>query len=204
MHGLVGFDLLAVTDWKGRTVAAAQFGESTQAAFQTPPQWPSQPSLVESGSSLYELISTPITINGEAMGDLKLGSRFELSRYHVGGDTALLRDGHVLLATLAPSTWPALERELRQGCPSPEAECEIRRNGETFVVSPVHEAWLGSAYRLVALRSLDQAVHEFTAGWLGVLIRVCGMNQNKRDWRHRAGEHPFHKGSNAQAHTQSM
>lgn len=31
-----------------------------------------------------------------------------------------------------------------------------------------------------------------------------GMNQNKRDWRHRAGEHPFHKGSNAQAHTQSM
>ena len=26
MHGLVGYDLLAVTDWKGRTLAAVEFG----------------------------------------------------------------------------------------------------------------------------------------------------------------------------------
>ena len=32
MHGLVGYDLLAVTDWKGRTLAAVEFGPGKQPA----------------------------------------------------------------------------------------------------------------------------------------------------------------------------
>jgi signal transduction histidine kinase len=171
MHDLVGFDLLAVTDWKGRTVAAVQFGGAAQGSMQAP-QWPAQRSLVEAGASLYELTSTPISIGGAQIGDLKLGNQFDLGRYHIGGDTALVRDGHILRATLPHSDWPWLESELQRSCLKADAECEIRRNGETWLVSPVREAWLGSPYRLVALRSLDDAVREFTAGWLPVLIKV--------------------------------
>ena len=172
MHNLVGFDLLAVTDWKDRTVAAVEYGGNASGSAQQALEMPAHPSLLEADGELYELTSTPITIADERIGDLKLGNKFELSRYHFGGDTALLHNGRILRATLPPSAWPSLESELQRGCPAPESECEIRRNGETFLVSPLHEAWLGPGYRLVALRSLDGALHAFTAGWIPVLMRV--------------------------------
>jgi hypothetical protein len=50
----------------------------------------------------------------------------------------LLHNGQVVRATLAGSTWAALETALRQGCPRAGAECEVRRNGEVLLVSPVH------------------------------------------------------------------
>ena len=172
MHNLVGFDLLAVTDWKDRTVAAVEYGGNASGSAQQALEMPAHPSLLEADGELYELTSTPITIADERIGDLKLGNKFELIRYHFGGDTALLHNGRILRATLPPSAWPSLESELQRGCPAPESECEIRRNGETFLVSPLHEAWLGPGYRLVALRSLDGALHAFTAGWIPVLMRV--------------------------------
>ncbi len=45
------------------------------------------------GGVLYELTSTPIAIDGGQIGDLKLGAKFDLSRYHLGGETVLLRNG---------------------------------------------------------------------------------------------------------------
>ena len=52
------------------------------------------------------------------------------------------------------------------------AECEVKRNGETFLVLPVQDARLGSGVQLVALQSLDAAVRGFTAGWVGILVKV--------------------------------
>ena len=126
---------------------------------------------------LYELTSTPIVIDGEQIGELKLGAKFDLSRYHLGGETVLLQDGHVLEASLPRATWASLENELRSGCREPLAGCEIRRDGETFLVLPVQDARLGSGFQLVALRSLDAAVREFTAGWVSILVKVgvCGV-----------------------------
>ena len=132
---------------------------------------------MQSGGALYELTSTPIIIDGEQIGELKLGAKFDLSRYHLGGETVLLQDGHVLDASLPRATWASLENELRAGCRQPLAECEIRRHGETFLVLPVQDARLGPGFQLIALRSLDAAVREFTAGWVGILVKVgaCGV-----------------------------
>jgi len=171
MHDLVGYDLLAITDWKGRTLAAVGFDGNKAGSTEKIPAMPSQPSLLEIDGSPYELSSIPISIGGEQTGDLKFGSKFDLSRYHLGGDTALLHDGRILRANIPQAVWPTLEAELR-GCPSANADCEIRRNGETFLVLPVRESRLGPSYRLVELRSLDAAVREFTAGWIGILGRV--------------------------------
>jgi signal transduction histidine kinase len=177
MHGVVGYDLLAVTDWKGRTLAAVQF-EAGQAGTETQLlDIPSQDAVMQSGGALYKLTSTPIIIDGAEIGQLKLGAKFDLSLYHLGGETVLLQDGHVLDASLPRATWSSLENELRAGCRKPGAECEIRRHGETFLVLPVPDARLGAGFQLIALRSLDAAVREFTAGWMGILAEVgaCGV-----------------------------
>jgi signal transduction histidine kinase len=167
LHGLVGYDLLAVTDWKGRTLATVEFGSGKR----------DTPAPLEDAGIPYEMISTPIVLDGEQIGELKLGARLDLSRYHLGGDTVLLRNGRVLESSVARAAWPGLEKELRSACSTPVAECEIRRQGETFLVLPVQDARLGSEFQLVALRSLDAAVREFTAGWLRILVEVgiCGV-----------------------------
>ena len=182
MHGLVGYDLLAVTDWKGRTLAAVDFGAGQSGARTELPTFPSQTassqtSVVQIDGALYELTSTPIAIEGEQIGQLKLGAKFDLSRYHFGAQTALLRDGHVQDASLPRATWGALERDLHSGCGQTLAECEVHRDGQTFLVLPVEDARLGSGFKLVVLRSLDAAVSEFTAGWVSILVRVgvCGV-----------------------------
>ncbi len=172
MHGLVGYDLLAVTDWKGRTLAAVEFGPGTSASAERLTDIPSQTSVMQSGGIVYELTSTPIAIGGEQIGELKLGAKFDLSRYHLGGETALFENGRILQATIPPAGWGALENELRSGCRQPLAECEVRRNGETFLVLPVQDARLGPGFQLVALQSLDAAVRDFTAGWARILVEV--------------------------------
>jgi signal transduction histidine kinase len=177
MHGVVGYDLLAVTDWKGRTLAAVEFGAGQGGSGAQLPDIASQTAVMQSDGVLYDLISTPIAIDGEQIGELKLGARFDLSRYHLGGETILLQNGHVLESSLPRATWASLENELGSGCQEPVAECEIRRHGETFVVLAVQEARLGSGFQLVVLRSLDAAVRAFTAGWVSILMEVgaCGV-----------------------------
>jgi hypothetical protein len=177
MHGVVGYDLLAVTDWKGRTLAAVEFGAGQAGSGAQLPDIASQTAVMQSDGVLYDLISAPIAIDGEQIGELKLGAKFDLSRYHLGGETILLQNGHVLESSLPRATWASLENELRSGCHEPVAECEIRRQGETFVVLAVQEARLGSGFQLVVLRSLDAAVRAFTAGWVSILMEVgaCGV-----------------------------
>jgi len=172
MHGLVGYDLLAVTDWKGRTLAAVEFGADASASAERLIDIPSQTSVMQSGGVVYELTSTPIDIAGEQIGELKLGAKFDLKRYHLGGETALLQDGRIVQATIPAAAWKALENDLRSGCRQPLGECEVRRNGETFLVLPVRDVRLGSGFQLVALQSLDAAVRDFTAGWVGILVKV--------------------------------
>ena len=132
---------------------------------------------MQSAGGLYELTSTPIIIDGEQIGALKLGAKFDLSLYHLGGDTILLQEGRILEASVPRAGWASLEKELRAGCREPLAECEIHRKGETFLVLPVQDARLGSGFQLVVLRSLDAAVREFTAGWVRILVEVgaCGV-----------------------------
>jgi signal transduction histidine kinase len=172
LHALVGYDLLAVSDWKGRTMAAVEFrGDEIRAASQLP-EMSADPVLMDSDGVLYELTSTPIAIGGEQIGELRLGSKFDLTRYHLAGETVLLRDGRVLRATLPVSAWPAVEQELKQHCVKPAAECEINRAGETVLVLPINETQLGPGYHLLAFRSLDQSVKEFTSGWMAILGKV--------------------------------
>jgi signal transduction histidine kinase len=173
IHGLVGYELLAVTDWKERTIAAMEFRGAGEGRSPEPmPAFTEQSSLTEIDGVLYDVSSVPVTIEGgDQIGELRLGSKFEISRHQLGGDAVLLRGDHVLRATFGAAEWRELEQQLHAHCPRPDAECEIDRGGETLLVLPV-DAGIGQGYRLLEFRSLSRAVREFTAGWAGVLLEV--------------------------------
>jgi len=174
IHQLVGYDLLAVTDWNGRTIAAVEYGGGEGRSLERMPTFSEQPSLAEIGGMLYDLSTVPVTIGGEQIGDLRLGMLFDIGhyRYQVGGDAVLMHGGNILRSTFGAGMWPALEEQLRAHCLRPGEECEIERGGETLMVLPVSEAGLGPDYQLLEFRSLSQAVREFTAGWAAVLLEV--------------------------------
>lgn len=170
MRAQVGYDLLAVTDWKGRSIAAVAFRGGQVRFPEQLPQFGEEPSLVEYEGILYDFSTTPVLQSGEQIGELRLGSQFDLRRYQLGGDAALLKDGRVVRSTFAESTWPDLSAQLRR-C-KPGADCEIERQHDTMLVMPVREAGLGAGYDLFVFRSLNQAMHEFTAGWISILVEV--------------------------------
>jgi len=172
IHGLVGYELLAVTDWKERTIAAVEFRDGEERAPEPIPAFTEQSTLTEIDGVLYDVSSVPVTIeDGDQIGELRLGSKFDIGRYQLGGAAVLLRGDRILRATFAAAEWPGLEEQLHARCPRPDAECEIERRGETLLVLPV-DAGIGQGYRLLEFRSLTQAVREFTAGWAGVLLEV--------------------------------
>ena len=174
IHNLVGYDLLAVTDWKGQTLGAMEFHAGVA---QTPGELPAftdPPSLMEFRGGLYDLAAVPVTLDGsEQIGALQLGRQFDIGRYQAGGDAALMRDGHILFATFGKAKWPELETHLNAQCARPDAECEIATSTGTLLVLPVQEEGIGPGYRLLEFRSLTQAVSEFTAGWATVSLEVA-------------------------------
>jgi len=170
LHNRVGYELIAVTGWKGSLLATADFRELPGKGG----KWPDSPessSLQEYDGDLYEFSTIPITAGGEEIANLRVGSRFDLDRYHLKGDVALLRDGRILRTTLADGPRHWIEPQLQQ---CGEAECEIVAGAETYLVLPIRESALGTTFRMVELRSMSSAMREFTAGWGRLLVSIGG------------------------------
>src|SRR5579871_788612 len=80
IHDLVGYDLLAVTDWRGETVAALTFSNGIAQPLDRLNALTSKPSLANVNGVLYELTLAPITAGDGEIGQLRLGSKFDLNR----------------------------------------------------------------------------------------------------------------------------
>jgi signal transduction histidine kinase len=170
LHAMSGYDLLAISDASGRTMAALQFPEPREPTAL--PIFPLHPGLAKVQDLLYQLEIVPINIDGEKMGTLTLGTRFALNHFLLAGDAVLLDRGKLLLSTF-PSQWAdALQRQLLKRCASPESACQVSLQGEAYVVSRLQRTQLGGEYRLLGFRSLDRPVHEFTAGFVRILFEV--------------------------------
>lgn len=171
LHRLVGYDFLAVTDWSGRTVAAVDFRGGEAQELDPTTELPAQPGLFYFQGALFDLSSAPIYIDGEQIGSLRVGGEFDLRPYAFGEAAVLLRDGRIVRSTLPPATNRSLETQLaRLGAAGSTLDC----NGQTYVIQPVRRQDLGAGYELIALRSLDRAVGEFTAGWVRGFLAVGG------------------------------
>ncbi|MBV9301978.1 MAG: HAMP domain-containing protein [Acidobacteriaceae bacterium] len=170
LHTVSAYDLLAILDTNERTVAAIEFPETRQP--NSLPILPSRSGLSEVQGTLYRLEMVPIKIAGEQVGTLALGSRFDLNRSPLAGHAVLL-NGYRLVVSTFPSGWnDEIQRELSDRCANPESGCEVPIHGETYVVSQLQRAQLGSQYRLLGFRSLDEPLHQFSAGFIHTLLEV--------------------------------
>jgi signal transduction histidine kinase len=165
LHSLVGYDFMAIGDSQDRMIAALELldGRATHSDALT--SIPAQPSLVEVGGLLYELEPVPINLNGEPIGRLAVGKRFDLSLLDAIGDIALIDHGRLVRSTLPQPLHAQIARQLSRKCVEDAGGCELKLNGETYLALPLQHAALGAGYKLLMLYSLDRAVRQVTSGF---------------------------------------
>jgi signal transduction histidine kinase len=205
LHTLTAYDLLAISDWHGQTVALVAFPEliafpETGSAEPSLPEFPRHPTLAALGDALYQLQTVPIELGGDSVGALTVGTRFELGQYPLAGQAVLL-EGHNVIRSTFPAEWNgSIQKQVRQRCGqlarqssgawstqsenrqasaralpgdySGESGCEISVKGETYVVSSLQASQMGDHYRLLGFRSLDRPLHEFSAGFMRILLEA--------------------------------
>jgi signal transduction histidine kinase len=165
LHSLVGYDFMAVGDTQDRMIAALELRDGQVVHSDALTRIPAQTSLVEVGGLLYELEPVPINLNGEPIGRLAVGKRFDLSLLDAIGDIALIEHGRLVRSTLPQPLHTQIERQLSKNCMQYPGGCELKLNGETYLALPLQHAALGGGYKLLMFYSLDQAVHQVTSGF---------------------------------------
>jgi signal transduction histidine kinase len=157
------YDLMAVSDLKGRTVALVADRQTTDL--------PVREGLADLGGILYQLQSVPIEIGGETAATLTMGKHFRLERASSSGDAVLLKDGRIIVSSLPPRLTSLFANTLQVGCPNLIAGCELSLNGEAYLISVMRRN-LGPGYVLMELRSLDQPLRAFQRAFVRILLQV--------------------------------
>ena len=163
------YELLAISDLHGKTVAAVLPDASARSAL---PTIPPTPGLAAIQNVLYRLERVPVVIAGEPAAALTLGARFDLTALPLAGNAVLLANGEIVRSTFPPQLAAAIEKEVAAHCPVGAARCELALQDQTFVVSELERAQLGPGYRLLGFRSLDERLRAFNAAFLRILIQV--------------------------------
>jgi signal transduction histidine kinase len=162
LHGL-GYELVVVTDQQYRTIASMKLRDGILAEFHSLPLMPSESSLLDVDGVLYEVETAPITLDGNPIGHLALGKQFDLAMLDAIGGVALTYRGRLLRSTLPQRLHQQIERELSNSCTANPNGCDMKLDGERYLVLPLRRAALGGEYKLLMFYSLDGAVHNFVS-----------------------------------------
>lgn len=160
LHG-PGYELVMIADSQFRTIAAMKASKGNLAECRSLTLIPGQASLVDVDGQLYELETVPISLEGQPIGHLALGKRFDLALLNSIGDVVLTYRGRLLRSTLPQSLHKQIERGIAKSCAADSSGCDLKLNGETYLVLPLRRAALGRDYRLFMFYSLDRAVDNF-------------------------------------------
>ncbi len=172
LHGL-GYQLVAIADAQFRTIAAMKVTQAGLAECHSLPLIPSEASLLDVGGDFYELETVPISLDGEEIGHLALGKRFDLALLNSIGDVALTYRGRLLRSTLPQSLQQQIERDLPRSCGTNPNGCDLQLNGETYLVLPLRRTVLGGEYKLLMFYSLDAAVDNFLSSLAGTFAGIA-------------------------------
>ena len=167
LRGLVGYELLAIADSQDRIILALELRAGTMTRVTPALPLNTASSLLEVNGVLYAVETAPIILNDQVAGHLTVGKTFDLTLLDAIGNMALLRGGKLLRTTLVQPSLQEIERTLSATCVANRDGCDIKLNGETYLVLPLQTASFGSPYKLLMLYSLDQAVHNFLSGFAG-------------------------------------
>jgi len=173
LHGL-GYELLVIADSQYRTIAALQSRDGRLEKSHFLPLIPNEASLLDVEGALYELEVAPIRLDGEPIGYLALGKQFDLKLLDAVGEVALTYRGRLLRSTVPPRLHQEIERNLSMACVSSSEGCELKLDGQKYLVLPLRRAALGGEYRLLMFYSLDQAVDDFLSSLARTLAGIGG------------------------------
>ncbi len=152
----MGFDFLAVSSPSGEPLAGVVRGKEGFAAMDLQTLRLPSKGFFSAEGRIFQVTSVAIAQGQENVGTLAVGERFDLSA--VAMPAVLLSEGAVVAMTRPTADAPQVEAGLRN-C-FPEAECELRIGGETFVSVPLDNSLSRGSddgFTLRSLRSLDAA-----------------------------------------------
>jgi len=168
------YDLLLLEDPAERPVVAVIGRQRTRLALESHPVETLAPSLIRVDSKLYEAVSAPINLGPENIGTLVVGTEFNTHGWSDVGETALLRDGKVLLTTFPPFQVNDIEKQVATRCSSVARECEIKLGSETYLALPVRQEIFNDGVRLISFQSVDAATKEFTRSLASIFPLIGG------------------------------
>ena len=164
----MGFDLLAVSSPSGAPLAGVIRRAEGFAALDLESLRLPAKGFFSAQGRIFRVASVAIAQGQENVGTLAVGERFDLA--DVAMPAVLLRGGAVLAAT-ATAAKPEMEAALRS-C-APDAECEMRIGGETYLSIPLDGDLAPASqdgFALRSLRSLDAAAAPVQAVLRGVFL----------------------------------
>jgi putative nucleotidyltransferase with HDIG domain len=149
----LGFDLLAAADSDGKPLAVVRMEKDTNELKPLAPnQAPAETTgVARIGGRPYTITTLPVLLADETIGALTMGRILDLADFT--SVTALTRNGVLVETNLQTTHLHELEQRLA-GC-APEAECELRVGGETYLSMPFESLSLGDGYQLHSLQSVD-------------------------------------------------
>jgi putative nucleotidyltransferase with HDIG domain len=174
----LNYELLAVSDEHGEVVGALIGNDSATAKLASGGVVLANSDVEDLDGTLYETITVPIQTDSGRGASLTVGSRFDLNAFQNLGDTALVREGRVVLSTLAPAQNAEIERQLRPVCV--HTGCDLRIGAQEYLATPVARGAsglsLGQPYQLLSFQSVDQATDSLSRGFQLILpvIGACG------------------------------
>lgn len=176
LHKRIGYEFLAISDSQDRTVLALELRGAILTRVTSIPAISAASTLLDLNGVLYQIESAPITLNDQPAGRLAVGKKFDLTLLDAIGDMALMRGGKLLRCTLTQPSRSDIEQKLSPKCMANRNGCEVKLNGDAYLVFPLQTASLGADYKLLMLYSLDAAVRNFLSGFAGpfTVIGIAG------------------------------
>ncbi|PYT23996.1 MAG: hypothetical protein DMG57_30130, partial [Acidobacteria bacterium] len=166
LHEVAGYDFVAISDSQDRTVAALELQRGEILTHPDAlPAFAAGSSLVDVNGALYELQTVPVNLDGERIGRLAVGKEIDLTLLNAIGDVALIRRGKLLRSTLPKPIHLQIEQNLSTKCVSSQEGCELKLNGQTYLVLPLQRAGLGADYKLLTIYSLDRELRKSISGF---------------------------------------
>jgi hypothetical protein len=164
------FDFLVISDPNRTPLAGVVRIDNELVAMDVRRMNPPLTGFFAFGENTYQVNSFPVDVNQENTGFLSIGEQFDLSEF--SSPTILAQNGKVLRSNVPRASLSELEASL--GSCTQQAECELRRGGETYLTLPSDSIYFGNGYMLRSFQSVD-SVNGPVQGILRRVFLIAGL-----------------------------
>jgi HD-GYP domain-containing protein (c-di-GMP phosphodiesterase class II) len=169
----MGFDLLVVSAPNGKPLAGVVRSAAALAAIPASNLSAVAPGLLSLNGRMFQIASVRVDLGDEDLARLSVGEYFDLGQF--SAPVALMQRGKVIAASLPGADRRQIEQAL--GSCGPEAACDMRIAGDSYLSLPVKSVVAGRTYSLRSFQNLDSAMAPINAllrrTWL--TLSLCAL-----------------------------